>query len=76
MLCCLIVKEIGEICVYKLRIDYVEVDNVYCRVSQSLHCLGCVWVFYIMQWCAGLYYYACIPLLDVEYALMSLCVGL
>ena len=48
-------KEIGEICVYKLRIDYVGVDNAYCRVSQSLHCLGCVWVFYIMQWCAGFY---------------------
>ena len=51
---CLMRKRIGEICVYRLRVDFVEVDNAYCRVSQSLHCLGCVWVFYIMQWCVWL----------------------
>ena len=76
MLCCAIKKRIGEVCVYKLRVDYVEVNNAYCRISESLHCLGCVWVLYNAVVCLALYYYACIPLLDVEYALMSLCVGL
>ena len=39
-------EEVGEVCVYKLRVDYVEVNNAYCRISESLHCLGCVWVLY------------------------------
>ena len=66
----------GEVCVYKLRVDYVEVNNAYCRISESLHCLGCVWVLYSAVMRLALYYYACIPSLDVEYVLMSLCIGL